>query len=213
MSNLAYKHDYRRHLPHIQPPGASLFVTFRLVGSIPNVFLEELRKEAIHIDFLLNCIVDKRDRVLRAEREHKRLFARWDDYLDATTDGPHWLKEPEVAQLVCKSLHYRDGDVYDLDTFCIMSNHGHLLFTPLEEGNGRYHSLSSIMHSLKIYTALNANNILGREGQFWQHESYDHFVRNEKERKRIRQYILNNPVKAGLVEFWDEWPWAYCKYP
>ena len=35
MPNLDYKLHYRRNLPHLQPPGATLFVTFRLAGSIP----------------------------------------------------------------------------------------------------------------------------------------------------------------------------------
>jgi putative transposase len=140
------------------------------------------------------------------------MFAKWDAYLDSTQEGPHWLRNPDVAQLVSDALHYRDGRVYNFDTFCLMSNHVHVTFTPLEKEDRSFHSLSSIMHSLKIYTALKGNDILKREGQFWQHENYDHYVRNEAELVRIRKYILNNPVKAGLVESWDEWPWTYCKY-
>ncbi|MAU00364.1 MAG: hypothetical protein CL608_24750 [Anaerolineaceae bacterium] len=62
------------------------------------------------------------------------------------------------------------------------------------------------MHSLKRYTAVEANKVLGRQGQFWQHESYDHIVRDEAELQRIRQYVLNNPVKAGLVDSAEQWP-------
>ncbi len=28
---------------------------------------------------------------------------------------------------------------------------------------------------------------------------------------RIVRYVLNNPVKAGLVEDWSKWPWTYCR--
>lgn len=57
-----------------------------------------------------------------------------------------------------------------------------------------------MMGSLKGVTAREANKILGRTGEpFWQHESYDHRVRNAEEFERIRQYIENNPVKAGLA--------------
>ena len=28
---------------------------------------------------------------------------------------------------------------------------------------------------------------------------------------RIVQYVLDNPVKAGLVDSWNQWPWTYCK--
>ncbi len=44
---------------------------------------------------------------------------------------------------------------------------------------------------------------------FWQHESYDHVVRNEREYERILAYIVNNPVKAGLVSDWQEWPYTF----
>jgi len=74
------------------------------------------------------------------------------------------------------------------------------------------YSVSKIMHSLKRYTGRQANLILGREGQFWQDESYDHVVRDEKEYERIVWYILNNPGKAGLVDSWEKWEWSYCKW-
>jgi putative transposase len=214
MSKLDYKELYRRNLPHIQPPGATLFVTFRLAGSLPRHVLEALYRQseerlAAKQHTLTTPELHKRE----LYNEHKRLFAQIDHYLDTTQDGPHWLKEPAVAQMVVESLHYRHGKVYDLDTFCLMSNHGHVLFTPLEKENGRYHSLSSIMHSLKLFTANQANDILQRRGAFWQHESYDHFVRDEAELRRIRRYILQNPVQARLVEHWEDWPWSFTRYP
>ena len=93
-----------------------------------------------------------------------------------------------------------------------MPNHGHVVFAPLEGSDGKYFSLSTIMHSLKLHTALEANKILGREGSFWQHENYDHYVRNEDELERIIKYVIYNPVKAGLVDDWKNWKWTYCKY-
>ena len=80
-----------------------------------------------------------------------------------------------------------------------------------ENEEQEYHALSAIMQSLKGYTAFEANSLLGRRRQFWHHESYDHVVRNEQELQRIRRYVLQNPVKAGLVAHWEEWPWSYCK--
>jgi putative DNA methylase len=65
--------------------------------------------------------------------------------------------------------------------------------------------LADIMHSLKSYTAHQANALLGRCGQFWQHESYDHWVRDEEELGRIVDYICANPVKAKLADEPQEW--------
>jgi hypothetical protein len=56
------------------------------------------------------------------------------------------------------------------------------------------------MHSIKSYTSNEANKILNRKGKsFWTHESFDHYSRNKEETKKIISYVLNNPVKAGLV--------------
>ena len=67
------------------------------------------------------------------------------------------------------------------------------------------------MHSFKRYTARKANLILGLSGQFWQHESYDHFVRDNAEWLQIIRYVANNPVKAGLVKEAADWQWTYCR--
>ena len=72
--------------------------------------------------------------------------------------------------------------------------------------------MSVIMHSLKGRSAIQANPLLNRQGEFWQHENYDHVVRDEAEKNRIITYILYNPVKAGFTQDWQAWPWSYCKY-
>jgi REP element-mobilizing transposase RayT len=69
--------------------------------------------------------------------------------------------------------------------------------------------LDVIMHSLKSYTANEANKLLKRSGAFWETESYDHVIRDEREYYRTIAYVLNNPVKAGLVRNWRDWPWSY----
>ena len=187
---LKFQQAYRRHLPHIQPPGAFLFVTFRLVGSLPAHVQAELLAEGNRVRVVLASLKDAPEKARLAYEAHKRLFGRWDACLDGMTEGPHWLELPEVAQVVVDSLHFLDGDRYLLDCFCLMSNHAHVVFQPLEKLPGEYHALPSIMHSLKRYTAVEANKLLGRQGQFWQHESYDHVVRDEAELNRIRRYVF-----------------------
>ena len=213
MSTLEYKFFYRRHLPHYQPPGAILFITFRLSGSIPMEVQKQLLVEAERVEATLMDITDPKERAQQAYLEQRRLFGKWDTILDTTESGPFWLREYEVATLIVEALHYRDNRVYDLDAFCIMPNHVHLVFTPLLKETGSYYAMSAIMQSLKGRTALKANSVLGRSGSFWQHENYDHVVRDETERERIIAYVLNNPVKAHLVKHWQDWLWTYSKYP
>jgi len=211
-----YKPYYRRKLPHIHTPGSTLFVTFRLADAIPKVVLDQwLAEKAIRTNNL--------DHELKTEF-HRRWFARFEEILHKAETGPTWLADSRIAQIVSDSLAYRDGRVYDLLSYCIMSNHVHSVFTPflnetsvIEEPVYGVMSddapLPAIMQSLKGYTAYKANRVLGRSGQFWDEESYDHEVRSSGELRRIIRYVLNNPVKARLVQHWSEWKWSYCKWP
>ena len=116
--------------------------------------------------------------------------------LDQAAVGPTWLKDTRIASMVADSLHHRDGRVYRLDAFTIMSNHVHTVFKPLPKPeinrlspDVEYFSLATIMQSLKGYTAFQANRLLGREGEFWAHESYDHWIRDYPEWQRIISYV------------------------
>ena len=241
MSQDERKSFYRRNLPHIQTPGATLFVTFQLAGSIPQHVLAQWETEKLQFD-------REKSRLLRLPNDsgpastqhrhleeknkhlewHRQWFRKFERTLDGAERGPVWLKDDRIAKEIAESLHYRDGKVYGLDAYCIMSNHVHVVLTPLATQSTRtdivnatediaqtkdlcYNSLSSIMQSLKGYTARKANRLLGRSGTFWQRESYDHIVRDANEWQRIITYVLNNPVKAGLVDTWEKWQWSYCR--
>lgn len=204
------KEYYHRHLPHWQPVGAVFFITFRLKGSLPYEVIKELQEEK------------KREKIeagkllLGRRRKQNYLdediyFGKLDNFLDKAQFGPRWLSQPEIAEIVKEALMYRNEKVFDLYAFCIMSNHVHVVLEPNES---EYHSdlpLHKIMQSLKRLTARQANILLGRRGAFWQDESYDHVIRDNEEYIRIVNYVLENPVKAGLASKWDEWQWTYCK--
>ncbi|MDX9993436.1 MAG: transposase [Anaerolineales bacterium] len=204
MSNLRFREYYKRRLPHIQIPGATYFVTFRLKDSLPLKILEQLAQDTEKINGLPLEL---------QESGHRRWFGRFDDILDRCLAGEQFLTNEQVRAIVTDALRRRDGSIYHLLAFCIMPNHVHVVFTPLEKLNGSYHSLTEILHSLKRNSAKQANLCLGRSGPFWQDESYDHFVRDESELDRIIKYVLYNPVKAGLVPEWTDWPGTYSKFP
>lgn len=136
--------------------------------------------------------------------EFKRMFLKVDRMLDRAELGPVWLKQPEIAGLLEHALLIRYAEMYSLWAYAIMANHIHVLLKPKGDT-----TLSSIMQRLKGYTAREANRILRRTGQsFWQDESFDHWVRNRTEFRRIVAYIEDNPVKAGLVKMAEEWRWS-----
>ena len=61
---------------------------------------------------------------------------------------------------------------------------------------------------LKGFTAHRSNQFLARHGRFWQDESYDHLVRDDREFQKVRRYIEQNPVQAGLAASPEEFAWS-----
>jgi REP-associated tyrosine transposase len=185
-------------------------MTFRLAGSLPQNVVRQWYRERQWLAHLsqTNCTYYE-----LVKRDFERVwFRKFELILDGSTVGPVWLKDETVASRVAESLHYRHGKVYRLDAFTIMPNHVHTVIKPLPIEGAEvvtYHSLAAIMQSLKGYTAYQANQLLGREGEFWAHESYDHWIRDHYEWQRIEAYVLNNPVKAGYVNRWQDWKWNY----
>jgi putative transposase len=205
------KEFYRRHLPHWQPREAVFFVTFRLKNSLPYEVIEALREERERAKVALGPFPSS-GRAHQDYLDEQSYFWRWDTYLDKADFGPRWLSQPEIADIVKEAMQYRNGKVFNLHAFCIMSNHVHAVIEPSKsDWQSDLLPLTKIMQSLKRHTARQANISLGRQGAFWQDESYDHVIRGNEEYTRIINYVLENPVKAGLVSQWDEWQWTYYK--
>jgi REP element-mobilizing transposase RayT len=170
----------RRRLPHIYPEGGWLFVTWHLHGSLPQALYPPPGKPSAG-----------------------KAFVWMDRYLDTTRQGPMYLRQLEVAALIVEAL--RRGlamKLYELRAFVIMGNHVHVLFRPEQQA-------SRALQWLKGTTAREANQFLSRTGKpFWQRESYDHWVRDERELARIAAYIENNPVQAGLTAEASQYKWS-----
>ncbi|MDE3057203.1 MAG: transposase [Bacteroidota bacterium] len=206
------KEFYRRHLPHYQPQYATFFITFRLVNSLPRHIIEQLKDEYSTQKELrrLKRTNPKTNNV--PDTFYKHYFAAFDEFLDKQKERNCWLKDKSVAQAVVNAIHYRDGKEYDLICYTVMPNHVHMVFTADRSGPSTCKSVTKILQPLKSYTAIKANDLLHRTGTFWQGESFDHVVKDEKELERITSYVLNNPVRAGLVKNAKEWKFSYCKY-
>jgi REP element-mobilizing transposase RayT len=113
------------------------------------------------------------------------------------------MEDPKIAVIVANAI--RNGvtrGLYELNAWVVMPNHVHLLILPLVP-------VPTITRWLKGSTAHNANQILKRTGSpFWQAESYDHYVRDQREFIRITNYIESNPGAAGLVSSPELWPYS-----
>ena len=127
-----------------------------------------------------------------------------DRLLDEARSGPFYLRQPAIADMVVEAIQYNAADLghYVLHAFVVMPNQVHLLATPAV-------ALPKLTKSLKGITGKRANTKLAMTGScFWQEESYDHLVRNEREFEKIRWYIEENPVRAGLVREANEYRWS-----
>src|SRR5262245_33352132 len=112
-----------------------------------------------------------------------------DRLLDEAIAGPFYLRQPALPNMVVEAIHYNAAALrqYRLWAFVVMPNHVHLLVTALAP-------LPRITQSLKGITAKRANALLALTGRpFWQEESYDHLVRNEREFEKIRAIHRGEP--------------------
>jgi REP element-mobilizing transposase RayT len=173
----------RGYLPHFDAGEVFQSITFRLYDSMPQGLLEEWR----------------RDLAREADDFEDRLRYRIEAYLDRSY-GACYLSNDRIANLTQSALLHFDGERYRLSAWVIMPNHVHLLAAPCFG-----YSLSNIMHSLKSYTAQQANKTLVRKGRFWFEDYFDRYIRNAKHFENAVAYIESNPVRAGLCETARDW--------
>jgi REP element-mobilizing transposase RayT len=171
----------RGYLPHFDSPEALQFLTFRLVDSLPAEAIEKLSLKPSSTD---------------AER---------DAMLDLGA-GNCWLKQSAIAAIAQDALLHFDRERYRLIAWAIMPNHVHAMIETVEG-----HRLGDIVGSWKRFSARMANRHLGREGAFWQEDYWDTYIRNGRHFESTLAYIENNPVKAGLVETPEQWPWGSAR--
>ena len=193
---------FRGKLPHLKREGSAYFVTFRLADSLPRETVLKLKHEREAI--IQSAMAAKRPLTWQEEQQ---LFIWYSERVEAFLDagaGACWLRRPEIADLVAGALNFFDGERYDLHAWTVMPNHVHVVVWPRPG-----HTLSSIEHSWKSFTASQANKMLGRIGShFWQKEAYDHMIQNDEERSRLCAYVADNPVKAGLCAQPEKWSWS-----
>uniref|UniRef100_A0A832DIR7 Transposase IS200-like domain-containing protein n=1 Tax=Ignavibacterium album TaxID=591197 RepID=A0A832DIR7_9BACT len=187
------RHFHRRNLPHLYYNEGEYFITFRLKNSLP---LNEIKK--------LKDELEKKASSLSAKE--KRLFIKYDELLDSGKFGIPLLKKNEIADIIKNIIHMFDGLYYNLICYCIMPNHVHLVFSIFNNEK----SLSDIMKLIKGNSSIMINRFLNRRGNLWQPESFDRLIRDDKELYQFIKYVLLNPVKAKLVDDWQNWSHTYC---
>jgi REP element-mobilizing transposase RayT len=117
------------------------------------------------------------------------------------------FNQSEAAEIVLKSLHWLENqEKIALYAAVVMPDHLHFVMS-LSSG-----SLAQLMHSLKGYTAYKINELLNKKGPLWQRHYHDHAVRQDEDLKELVLYTLYNPVRAGLVKDFHDYPFWFCRW-
>lgn len=143
----------------------------------------------------------------KALRKGRRSLKGYYYLLTTTTiDRRPVLKIPKAAQLLTESLHWLENKSFiELDTAVIMPDHLHFVAIL------KHASLPELMKKFKGYTARKINLLFRKTGPLWQTGYYDHAIRKDESLQKIRLYCLHNPVRAGIVKDYQDYPYWYCK--
>jgi putative transposase len=181
----------RGYIPHFESDEVVQHVTFHLNDSLPKPVIERLEQQ------LKSTPEEKRD-------SHRR--KQLEDWIDAG-HGSNVLREPEIAAMVQNAFLRFDTQRYRLLAWVVMPNHVHVLFQVM---NGW--TVARIVDSWKKFTgrriAEHRGFSPGHPEGVWQREYWDRYIRHEGHFRQAADYIHNNPVKAGLAERPEAWPWS-----
>ena len=110
---------------------------------------------------------------------------------------------PALGHIVDDAIHfYRAQGKLLVFAYVVMPDHVHLLVAP-QYG----HSLSTVLGSFESYTTRMSWQY-GVCGGLRQRSFHDHILRRSVEAGEVVEYIMNNPVRAELVDDWHAWPWC-----
>jgi len=121
-----------------------------------------------------------------------------------------WLLPENARDIVLSCCCHDHRQKYELYVAVVMPDHVHIILTPLINHNEQeIFSLIEIMRGIKGASARAINQLLSRHGPVWQEESFDHVLRSSEGLDSKIEYVLQNPVRKGLVNSWQEYRWAW----
>jgi REP element-mobilizing transposase RayT len=145
--------------------------------------------------------VENSPRLARLPSEYYcgRAFVHWTMTLDSRATG--WLDEVMHGRIREWMCHALGREQVVCPVYCLMPDHAHFLWIGCRETSDQ--SRAAVLFRRAW------NGALRRRGFALQRQAYDHVLR-ESERARgafvaTAQYVLENPVRAGLVEQWQEY--------
>ncbi len=208
------KEFHRANLPHFQQPGQAYFITWNLQNAIPakalKEYSEKLTQIKVSVDFAEKTKQSSEQiNVLKCEYRflRKMMLKALDDILDVGNHIDVNLSKTENTSIVVNSLRFWEGKKLRNYAICVMPNHVHWVLELYNfDENGEAVWLDDILKSVKQFSATQINKSENRLGKLWQKESWDTTIRDNLHLFKAIDYTRNNPVKAGLVKDWRDWP-------
>jgi len=112
------------------------------------------------------------------------------------------LQSDRMANLFVETLiEYRSQRKFELHEFVVMPDHFHLLITPIV-------TLERAVQFIKGGFSFRAGKAFAFRGGIWQTSFYDRRVRDAAEYFSFKKYIYENPVKRGLANRPDQYPYS-----
>jgi REP element-mobilizing transposase RayT len=119
------------------------------------------------------------------------------------------LPEPARSIVLQSCLHDHERS-YELHAVVVMPEHVHMILTPFVDlDQQRVWPLEELLRRIKSASAHLVNKQLHRKGAVWQEESFDHVLRASEKLDATVEYISMNPVRRGLVENPEQYPWLW----
>jgi REP element-mobilizing transposase RayT len=151
----------------------------------------------------------------RSAKGHKNLrkgrHSQEGNYYSVTiccNDKKQLLVEKKVFDVLYDSfMWFGQNDYIEPILIVVMPDHIHLIYQLCEKK-----SLSQIMKSFKEYTGRMIKRDANLTASVWQKQFYDHGIRINEGLDEIIKYCWLNPVRAGIVEKPDDYPFWWCKY-
>lgn len=84
--------------------------------------------------------------------------------------------------------------------YCFMPDHQHLIITGTRSDSDLWKTVVSYKQKTGFWLSKNEPAIK------WQKDFYDHVIRTHEDIAAQVKYILDNPVRSGLVSSWEEYP-------
>jgi putative transposase len=121
-----------------------------------------------------------------------------------------WILPTLARDIVMETCLRGDGHRFELLALVVMPDHVHLAFTPRWDERGTF-SIPEIMQEIKSVSAHRIGKETAHVGRVWQEESFDRALRREEDLGAKIQYMVDNPVRAGLVSKAAEYRWIWIE--